>query len=453
MLRKLLRSLARYPVVVATLAVGLVGGALEITGQATSARWVISAFAIIVALMQVRGMVDDLRAGSYGIDLLAVTAIGSTVVVGEYWAALVVCLMLSGGEALEDYAANRAKAELTGLLENAPRTAHLLGPGDQLTDVPVEQVVVGDRLLVRPFEVVPVDGVLESDAATLDESSLTGESLPVDRRLGDELLSGAINGGEAIEVRVTAPAAESQYQSIIELVRQAQESRAPFVRLADRVAVPFTIGALTLAIAAWIVSGDPTRMAEVLVVATPCPLIIAAPVAFMGGMSRSARNGVIVKDSATLEQLAGVRTAAFDKTGTLTYGEPRVTDIHALDIAADELLMLAAAVEQYSSHPWRPPSWTTPAQPGTPSQRPRTSPRSPPAECAERSPGTRWRREALASSNVRLGWTACPCPTEPPACTWRSISAMPDTWPCPMNYEPRPLQRWPHCTVPEWVPP
>lgn len=351
MLRKLLRSLARYPVVVATLAVGLVGGALEITGQATSARWVISAFAIIVALMQVRGMVDDLRAGSYGIDLLAVTAIGSTVVVGEYWAALVVCLMLSGGEALEDYAANRAKAELTGLLENAPRTAHLLGPGDQLTDVPVEQVVVGDRLLVRPFEVVPVDGVLESDAATLDESSLTGESLPVDRRLGDELLSGAINGGEAIEVRVTAPAAESQYQRIIELVRQAQESRAPFVRLADRVAVPFTIGALTLAIAAWLVSGDPTRMAEVLVVATPCPLIIAAPVAFMGGMSRSARNGVIVKDSATLEQLAGVRTAAFDKTGTLTYGEPRVTDIHALDIAADELLMLAAAVEQYSSHP------------------------------------------------------------------------------------------------------
>ena len=351
MLRKFFTGLLQYPVVIATLTVGLIGGALELTGQATAARWVISAFAVIVDLMQVRGMVEDLRVGTYGIDLLAVTAIGSTVAVGEYWAALVVCLMLSGGEALEDYAANRAKRELTGLLENAPRTAHRLEPGGQLTDVPVEDVAVGDHLLVRPFEVVPVDGVLESEAATLDESSLTGESLPVDRRQGEELLSGAINGGEAIEVRATAPAAESQYQRIIELVRQAQESKAPFVRLADRVAVPFTIGALALAIGAWLVSGDPTRMAEVLVVATPCPLIIAAPVAFMGGMSRSARIGIIVKSSATLEQLAAVRTAAFDKTGTLTYGEPRVTDLYALDIDADELLTLAAAVEQYSGHP------------------------------------------------------------------------------------------------------
>src|SRR5690606_27245570 len=157
-----------------------------------------------------------------------------------------------------------------------------------------------DRLLVRPFEVVPVDGVLESDAATLDESSLTGESLPVDRARGEQLLSGAVNGGEAIEVPATAAAAESQYQRIVALVREAQESKAPFVRLADRVAVPFTVLALALAAVAWVVSGDPSRLAEVLVVATPCPLIIAAPVAFMGGMSRAARSGIIVKSSGTL---------------------------------------------------------------------------------------------------------------------------------------------------------
>ena len=350
-MRTYVARLAAYPVVIATLAVGLVGGVLELVGQAEAARWVVSAFAVGVAVLKVREMVADLRAGSYGIDLLAVTAIGSTVAVGEYWAALVVCLMLSSGEALEDYAAGRASRALTGLLESAPRIAHRLDDAGQLTDLMVEDVAIGDRLLVRPFEVVPVDGVLESATATLDESSLTGESLPVDRAQGDGLLSGAINGTEAIEIRATANAADSQYQRIIELVRQAQDSKAPFVRLADRVAVPFTLGALGLAVAAWLVSGDPARLAEVLVVATPCPLIIAAPVAFMGGMSRSARAGIIVKSSGMLEQLARARTAAFDKTGTLTYGQPRVTEVHAQGMGADEVLLLAAAVEQYSAHP------------------------------------------------------------------------------------------------------
>lgn len=341
--------------VLATLAVGLLGGALELSAQGPAARWLISAFALVIALLQVRRMVKDLRAGTYGIDLLAVTAIGSTVAVGEYWAALVVCLMLSGGEALEDYAAGRARRELTGLLENAPHTAHRLGPESGTasgpTDIPVEAVRVGDRLLVRPFEVVPVDGVLISAAATFDESSLTGESLPVERLRGEDLLSGAVNGGEAIEVRATAGAAESQYQRIIALVREAQESKAPFVRLADRVAVPFTLGALGLAAGAWALSGDPARAAEVLVVATPCPLIIAAPVAFMAGMSRAASNGIIVKSSGTLEQLARVRTAAFDKTGTLTHGRPEVTQVHALGLDPELMLALAAGVEQYSSHP------------------------------------------------------------------------------------------------------
>ncbi|MBF0688670.1 MAG: cadmium-translocating P-type ATPase [Cellulomonas sp.] len=346
-----LRRLLEYPVVLATLGVATVGGLLEATGNGTAARWVVSLYAVGVALLQARGMVADLRAGNHGIDLLAVTAIASTVAVGEYWAALVVCLMLSGGEALEDYAAGRAKRELTGLLQNAPRTAHRLRPDGQPADVPVEDVVVGDRVLVRPFEVVPVDGVLESTGATLDESSLTGESLPVEHVRGDGLLSGAINGGDVIELRATAAAADSQYQRIIALVREAQDSKAPFVRLADRVAVPFTLFALALAVTAWLVSGDPVRLAEVLVVATPCPLIIAAPVAFMAGMSRSARAGIIIKDSGTLEQLARARTAAFDKTGTLTYGQPQVAHVEAEGMAPEDLLLLAAAVEQYSSHP------------------------------------------------------------------------------------------------------
>ena len=342
------RALLDHPVVLATLATGLVGGALHLAGQPFAARVLVSAFAVLVALQQARGMVEDLRSGSYGIDLLAVTAIGSTVAVGEYWAALVVCLMLTGGEALEELAERRARRELTSLLERAPRRAHLAS-GEE---VDVETVEVGDHLLVRPFETVPVDGVLVAGSASLDESSLTGESLPVHVEAGEAVLSGAVNGGAAIEVRATARAADSQYQRIVRLAVQAQESKAPFVRLADRVAVPFTLLALGIAGAAWALSGDPTRFAEVLVVATPCPLIIAAPVAFLGGMSRAARGGVIVKHSGALEQLSRARTAALDKTGTLTFGAPRVTGVHPAGGADPEhLLALAAAVERFSTHP------------------------------------------------------------------------------------------------------
>jgi heavy metal translocating P-type ATPase len=344
--------LREYRVVTATLLVGLVGGTLELAGLADAARWGISIFALAVAALQARGMIADLRAGSYGVDILAVTAIVSTVLVGEYWAALVVCLMLSGGEALEDYAAGRARRELSALLERAPQVGHRLLPDGTVADVPVTELVVGEEVLVKPHELVPVDGVLLSDDATFDESSLTGESLPIDRRRGDDLLSGSVNGGEAVRVRVSAAAADSQYQRIVELVREAQDSKAPFVRLADRVAVPFTGVAFLIAGLAWALSGEATRFAEVLVVATPCPLIIAAPVAFMAGMSRSARNGVIVKGGGTLEQLSRVRTVAFDKTGTLTYGTPRVARVDVADgLSSDELLSLAAAVEQYSSHP------------------------------------------------------------------------------------------------------
>ncbi|UNX55529.1 cadmium-translocating P-type ATPase [Georgenia sp. TF02-10] len=346
------RLLRRYPLVALTLLVGVVGGTLELAGAGGAARWVVSLFAVGVAAQQARGMLADLRAGTYGIDILAVTAIGSTVAVGEYWAALVVCLMLAGGEALEDHAAGRARRELTALLARAPQTAHLVTGDGGTRDVPVAAVVAGQELLVKPGEVVPVDAVLLSAAATVDESSLTGEPLPVEHRRGAALLSGSVNGPDALHVRATAAAADSQYQRILDLVRAAEESRAPFVRLADRVAVPFTLGALALAALAWAASGDPVRFAEVLVVATPCPLLIATPVAFLAGMSRAAKNGVIVKDGGTLERLARVRTAAFDKTGTLTHGHPRLAAVHPADGVRDpELLTLAAAVEQYSAHP------------------------------------------------------------------------------------------------------
>ncbi|WP_164519843.1 heavy metal translocating P-type ATPase [Flaviflexus salsibiostraticola] len=266
-------------------------------------------------------------------------------------ATLVVCLMLTGGEALEDYAEARAGSELTSLLEGAPTVAYRMESGD-VTPIPVEDVEIGDRLLVRPHDTIPVDCRLSSATAVIDESSLTGESLPVEHVEGDSLLSGSLNGNAAIEVVATADASASQYQRIIELVQEAQDSKAPFVRLADRVAVPFTLIALVIAGAAWMIAGDPMRFAQVLVVATPCPLIIAAPVAFMAGMSRAARGGMIVKNAGTIEQVSKVRTVAFDKTGTLTRGVLEVSAVHCFaGHTEQEMLRLAASAELHSSHP------------------------------------------------------------------------------------------------------
>jgi heavy metal translocating P-type ATPase len=347
---RILALARRYPIVAVTVLVGLVVVGLLLSDHATAGQWLASAFALIIALQTSIRMIKDLLRGHWGVDVLAVMAIVSTVAVGEYLAALVIVLMLSGGEALEDYAAGRAKRELTALLARAPQVAHLMQV-DDISDVPVTHVRPGDRLLVRPSEVVPVDGELLSPEASLDESSLTGESLPVTRRTGDALLSGSVNGGVAIVIRGTARVEDSQYQRIVALVEEASRSRAPLVRLADRYAVPFTIVSLLIAGIAWWASGDPLRFAEVLVLATPCPLLIAAPVAFMGGMSRAARDGIIVKGGGTLEQLARIRTVAFDKTGTLTHGQPALDAVNPVPpLTANELLALAASAEQYSSH-------------------------------------------------------------------------------------------------------
>ncbi|MGH8800915.1 MAG: heavy metal translocating P-type ATPase, partial [Casimicrobiaceae bacterium] len=290
--------------------------------------------------------------GQWGIDVLAIMAIIATVAVGEYWASLVIVLMLSGGEALEDYAARRARRELSALLDRTPQLAHrMVGDNDELEDVPVFEVAIGDHLLVRPSEVVPVDGVLVSEAGTFDESSLTGEGLPVERTRDDALLSGSVNGQVAVVMEASALAVDSQYQRIVALVTEAARSRAPLVRVADRFAVPFTMLSLLIAGIAWLVSGDPVRFAEVLVVATPCPLLIAAPVAFMAGMSRASRYGIVVKGGATLEQLSRARTVAFDKTGTLTHGDPTVVAIRSSgSLDEHELFVLVASAEAYSSH-------------------------------------------------------------------------------------------------------
>jgi heavy metal translocating P-type ATPase len=354
-----LSLLRLYPLVALTCLVLVLTLVLFAAGLEEPARLGASVYAAATAAVRAWSMLRSLREGRWGIDILALMAIASTVAVGEYLAALVVILMLSGGEALETFAQGRAARELRSLLDRAPRFAHREGTDGTLEDIPVGDVRPGDVLVVRPSELVPVDGELQSDAASLDESSLTGESLPVERSRGDTLLSGSVNGEAAIRVRAAATAADSQYSRIIALVAEASSSRAPVVRLADRYAVPFTVLAIAMAATGWWLSGDPVRFAQVLVVATPCPLLIAAPVAFLAGTSRAAHKGIIIKNTGTLEQLARARTAVFDKTGTLTSGRPVLDTVQVAgdtgaggnaDPAALRILQLAASAEQYSSH-------------------------------------------------------------------------------------------------------
>ena len=370
-----MKLLLRYPLVAGTLVALLAVLILLLSGQPLIAQIAASIYALAVAAYLAVGMARRLAGGQWGIDILAVTAIVSTVLVGEFIASMIIVLMLAGGTALEDYAAGRAKKELTSLLERVPQTAHRERGGTsaagstaagtqtgestasesqtngQHEDVAATDVRIGDILLVRPGEVVPLDGVLLSESGTFDESSLTGESLPVERVAGDPLMSGSLNGEAAVRMQVSALMEDSQYSRIVALVKEASESKAPMVRLADRYAIPFTALAYALGAAGWIISGDPARFAEVLVVATPCPLLIAAPVAFLGGMSRAAHSGIIVKYAGVLEQLSRIKTAAFDKTGTLTYGRPALVGVRtAGSLTEDEVLGLAASAEQYSSH-------------------------------------------------------------------------------------------------------
>lgn len=350
--------MSTYPVIIVTVLVLAGVLVLAAMGELQAARWIAIVWVGAVVIWTLVGMVRDVMKGHVGLDILAVVAMVATLAVDEYVASLIIVLMLSGGEALEDFAQRRAKRDLTALLDRSPLIAHIVGRAggedhrsSDVEDVAVDDVAVGDVLLVRPSEIVPVDGVLLTTSGTFDESSLTGESMPVSRVAGDEVMSGAINGTRIVRIRAIRGSTDSQYQQIVALVRAAEDSRAPVVRLADRFAIPFTAVSLVLAGTAWALSGDPTRFAEVLVLATPCPLLIAAPVAFLGGLSRAAKAGVIMKGGAVIEQLARVRSAAFDKTGTLTRGKPTLVGVRPTEgFSADELLRLSASAEQYSSH-------------------------------------------------------------------------------------------------------
>lgn len=319
------------------------------------AQIIVTIAGAIVALTMLVGMVKTLRSGKYGVDLLAILAVVATLAVGEYWAAMVILVMLTGGDALEDYAAKKANTELKALLDNSPRFAHVVTPDGSkdvpVNDVPVNDVPVSAKIIVKPGELVPIDGLIIKGTGEFDESSLTGEARPVAKTVGDTVMSGSINGDEAITLTVTKLAKDSQYQQLVKLVQEAEQTPAHFVRLADRYAVPFTVVAILISLLAWWLSKDPRRFAEVLVVASPCPLILAAPVAMVSGMSRASRNGIVVKTGSVLEKLAGARTGAFDKTGTITNGHLTVAQIlPAGTITKERLLHLAASAEQDSSH-------------------------------------------------------------------------------------------------------
>ena len=350
MLRTIKQFFSHYKQLAFVIITIIIGLALDLTRHHTAAHWVLGGSALINAMPLIWEMIEDVRSGTYGIDILAATAIITSVILHEYWAAMIIVLMLTGGEALEDYAGRRAKTELTTLLANKPTKAHLLKAG-KTTDVNVSQIHTGDKLVILPGEVVPVDCIILEGKSSFDESSLTGESLPVDKDEGDEVLSGSINIEGAITVKALRSAAESHYEQIIKLVRGAAASKAPFVRLADRYSIPFTVVAFIIAGAAWIVAGHAIRFLEVIVVATPCPLLLGAPVAVISGMSRAAKHGIIVKTGSAIEKLGEVETMAFDKTGTLTKGVPVVDKVITYNqFTNSEVLAYAAALEQNSVH-------------------------------------------------------------------------------------------------------
>lgn len=328
----------------------IAGIGLDLAGLDQAAHWVLGASAILNLLPLLWGMWQAFRDGSYGLDILAATAIITAVILGEYWAGIVIVLMLTGGEALEDYAESRAKNELTSLIKRKPKKATVIRDKKTLL-IKVSEITVGDRVLISPGEVVPVDGVILEGSSSLDESSLTGESLPITKDVGDQIMSGSVNMEGAITIKALHSAADSQYEQIIKLVRTAAASQAPFVRLADRYSIPFTLLSFMIAGSVWFVTGDPVRFLEVLVVATPCPLLLGAPIALISGMSRATKHGIIVKTGSALERLAEVETIAFDKTGTLTQGAPTVDSITTYNkFTKQEVLAYAAALEQGSNH-------------------------------------------------------------------------------------------------------
>ena len=328
---------------------------LWLVGRGDIAKWALLAIIVIGGIPIFLATLRQVARREFSVDFLALLAITGSLLLGEYLAGALIVLMLSGGNALEAFALHRARSSLSALAARAPRTAHLWR-GQELITVPAEDVQPGMRVVIKPGEIVPVDGVVVEGAASLSEADLTGEPMPVRKEIGAQVLSGSVDLDALLTVQALKGSADSKYAQIIRLVEEAQTRKAPIHRLADRYALGFTAVALLLAGLAWLLTGDSVYALAVLVVATPCPLILATPIAIMSGVDVAARHGLIVKGGAVIEQLGEVDVAVFDKTGTLTLGTPKVTDL-VLRSTSDlhgwgrtDLVRVAASVEQLSSH-------------------------------------------------------------------------------------------------------
>jgi heavy metal translocating P-type ATPase len=341
---------ARRTLAVAALLGLAFGGTAFLAGYPATAGWMWTAATIPVVIALAFSIVRDFTAGRMGVDAIALLAMAGALLLQQPLAAIVVAIMYTGGTVLEDYAVSRAERNLKTLVDRAPRLAHRRVDGT-ITDVDIHDVKVGDAILIRAGEIIPVDGLITSPRAVVDEAALTGEPIPVARQAGESARSGTLNAGDTFEITATATADESTYAGIVRLVTAAQTAKAPFIRLADRYALLLLPVTIVIAGLAWALSGDPVRGLAVLVVATPCPLILAAPVAFIAGVSQAAHRGIIIKGGAPLDALAQAHTCLFDKTGTLTVGGARLIAVEtAPNEDASEVLRLAGSLEQASQH-------------------------------------------------------------------------------------------------------
>jgi heavy metal translocating P-type ATPase len=367
--RRLLGIVKGYPVPFMTMTLMLASLVFWLAGRGDIANWTLLAVALLGGIPLLWETLKQLFHREFGVDVIAILAIGGSIFLGQYLAGALVVLMMSGGEALEAYALRRARSSLSSLAERAPRSAHIWR-GEELINIPAEQVEVGMVIVVKPGELVPVDGVVAAGSSSLSEADLTGEPVPVRKAPGMLVLSGSVNLDGVLEIRASKRSAESKYAQIVRLVEEAQTQKAPIHRLADRYSVWFTLAAVSLAGLAWAISGDSVYALAVMVVASPCPLILATPIAIMSGIDLAARNGIIAKSGGAIEQLGEVDIAVFDKTGTLTLGMPKVTAVVCIEQEkpgaaskddsgvphlhsdSDEraLLRLAASVEQLSTH-------------------------------------------------------------------------------------------------------
>ena len=346
LIERLLRK-ALIVIALGGLVIGLVGLSV---GRNELAWWAWAAGTVPVVTGLLISMIRDFLAGRLGVDAVAFVSMSGALALGETLAGVVVAVMYAGGNVLEDFAVARAERDLKSLVDRAPRVAHRRATS-AVEDVPIEQVGVGDDILVRAGEVIPIDGVITSPGAMIDEAALTGEPIPVARREGELARSGTINAGDTFEIRATATAGESTYAGIVRMVTAAQTAKSPFIRLADRYALLLLPVTLIVAGGAWFLSGDPVRGLAVLVAATPCPLILAAPVAFIAGVAQAARRGILIKGGGPLEALARTHTVMFDKTGTLTVGGARLVAIEtAPGESPEQVLRIAGSLEQASHH-------------------------------------------------------------------------------------------------------